>query len=157
MQNWPYWKYNLLEAPSLHLAKEWTIIHMLVPAYKPFLRNKYLNLSNNRVWYFQPEAFNRGTFLEKLKPKQSTFQSLFCGMNKVSFKNVKGSQTCVAPRDTIPAWKMPPGCPSSQALNTAGPKKPYFLRAKLSHPWLQAEHLLLILFRAVKNRGNLWP
>lgn len=43
---------NLLEAPSLHLAKEGEIIHVLVSAYKPFLRNKYLNLSNDRVWYF---------------------------------------------------------------------------------------------------------
>lgn len=77
MQNWSYWKHK---APSLHLAKG-AIIHVLVSVCKPFLRNKYLNLSNNGTWYFQPGAFNRETFLEKLKPQQPTFQSLFCGMN----------------------------------------------------------------------------
>lgn len=57
---------------------------MLVSICKPFLRNKYLNLSNNRSWYFQPGAFNRESFLEKLKPKQSIFQRLFCVLNKGS-------------------------------------------------------------------------
>lgn len=119
------------------LGKEWAIIHILVSPYKPFLRNKYLNLSNNRVWYFQPEAFNRETCLEKLKHKQSTFQSLFCGMNKASFKKAGGPQTFTALSDFIPAWKMPPSCPSSQALNTAVPKRPYYLRAKFLQPCLQ--------------------
>lgn len=157
MQNWSYWKHNLLEAPSLHLATEGAKIHVLVSAYKPFLRNKYLNLSNSRVWYFQPEAFNRETFLEKLKPKQSTFQSLFCGMNNASFNKARGPQTRMALGDFIPARKMSPGCPSSQALNTAVPKRPYSSRAKPSQPCLQQQHLLTILFRLVRNGGNLWP
>lgn len=112
MQNWSYWKHNLLEAPSLHLAKAGAMIHVLV--YKTFLRNKYPNLSNNRVWYFQPEAFNRETFLEKLKPKQSTFQSLLCGRNKAHFEKARGAQACMALSDSVPARKMPSSSLSHQ-------------------------------------------